>query len=411
MDFRRSGQLDERRRRVLMDEIASPASETDSSEAAAPLVGSAKGPVRAYSPAVLAERQPRVTDLVPVRSFAAVILILLGLTGVAAIETVYIYLATLPLGSAADHLAALDVDQRGSLASYYSALVLALAAAGALAVYGIRSHRVDDYRGHYRIWMWSAAALALASLDVATGLHDALGVGVAILSGQLLDGDSGAAAVKISWLVVYGLIFGTLAIRAAIEIWPSLPSFASLAVAGLLYLVAGMLLVGMFQAASPLVNSVAASTVIMLAHVALATAVGLYARHIHLDAQGRLKVHIDPDRKKGKRPKSKAKLKVVKDEKDDDERPDFKSAAKPAAAEAPKPATTPRFGWGSSNSSSTPPSKAAASITKPANSADYDDDEDVEDEDDSFGNQKLSRAERKRLKKLARREQQQRRAA
>jgi hypothetical protein len=409
MDFRRSGQLDERRRRVLMDEIASPSSETDSPEAAPPPAGSAKGPVRAYSPAVLAERQPLVSDLIPVRPFAAVFLILLGLTGVAAIETIYIYLATLPLGSAAEHLAALDVGQRGSLASYYSAFVLALAAAGALATYGIRSHRVDDYRGHYRIWLWSAAALALASLDAATGLHDALGVGVAILSGQPLEGETGATAVKISWLVVYGLVFGTLAVRVAIEVWPSLPGFATLAVAGLLYLVAGMLLVGMFQVASPLVNSVAASTAIMLAHVALASAVGLYARHVHLDAQGRLKVHIDPDRKKGKKPKSKARLKVVKEEKTEEE-PDFKPAAKPAA-EAPKPAsTTPRFGWGSSSSGSNPPPKAAASISKPASSGEYDDD-DAEDEEDGYGNQKLARAERKRLKKLARREQQQRRAA
>ena len=388
-----------------MDEIASPASETDSPEAATPLAGSAKGPVRAYSPAVLAERQPRVSDLIPVRPFAAVFLILLGLTGVAAIETTYIYLATLPLGSAAEHLAALDVTQRGSLVSYYSAFVLALAAAGALATYGIRSHRVDDYRGHYRIWLWTAAALAWASLDVATGMHEALGAGVAILSGQPLSGETGAAAVKISWLVVYGLVFGMLAIRAAIEVWPSLLSFASLAASGLLYLVAGMLLVGMFQAASPLVNSVAASTAIMLAHVAVASAVGLYARHVHLDAQGRLKVHIDPDRKKGKKPKSKAKLKVVKEEKSD-EQPDFKPAA---SAEPAKPATTPRFGWGTSNSSSSnPPPKAAASISKPAASGDYDDEE---AEDEEYGDQKLSRAERKRLKKLARREQQQQRRA
>ena len=76
----------------------------------------------------------RVTDLIPVRPFAAVFLILLGLTGVAAIETTYIYLATLPLGSAGQYLSALDVNQRGSVATYYSALLLALGAAGELLV-------------------------------------------------------------------------------------------------------------------------------------------------------------------------------------------------------------------------------------------------------------------------------------
>src|SRR5438552_617932 len=52
MDFRRSGQLDERRRRVLMDEIASP-SDADNPNAASAVGGSAKGPVRAYHEAVL----------------------------------------------------------------------------------------------------------------------------------------------------------------------------------------------------------------------------------------------------------------------------------------------------------------------------------------------------------------------
>jgi hypothetical protein len=408
MDFRRSGQLDERRRRVLMDEIASPTSETDNPESQPATGGSAKGPVRAYSPAVLAERQPRVSDLVPVRPFAAIFLVLLGLTGVAAIENIHIHLQTMPLGSAAEPLAAFDVGQRGSLASYYSALLLALGAAGALAIFGIRSHRVDDYRGRYRIWLWTAAALAWASLDAATGLHNAIGFGLALASSQSLTGDTAVVAIKISWLLLYALTFGTLGVRAAIEVWPSLPSFAALCVGGLLYLVAGMLQLEMFQADSPLVNSVAASTVIMVAHALLASAVGLYARHVHLDAQGRLKVHIDPDRKKGKKAKSKTKLKVVKEDKTN-ETPDFKPVAKPAAAaasaEPAKPATAPRFGWGSS-ASSTPPAKASAAISKPAaSSSDYDDEEDEEDGDES--GQKLSRSERKRLKKLARRDQQQ----
>ena len=96
MDFRRSGPLDERRRRVLMDEIASP-NEADTTEQATG--GAAKGPVRAYSSAVLDERQPRVTELLPVRPLWAVCLILLGLTGIAAIEAFHIHAVTLSLGS------------------------------------------------------------------------------------------------------------------------------------------------------------------------------------------------------------------------------------------------------------------------------------------------------------------------
>jgi len=392
-----------------MDEIASPHSEADTPEAQAAPSGSSKGPVRAYSPAVLEERQPRVTDLIPVRPFAALFLILAGLTGVAAIETVFIHLATMPLGGNAEQLAALDVVERGSVASWYSALLLGLAAAGSLAVFGIRSHRVDDYRGRYRVWLWSAAALAWASLDSATGLHSAVGLVLSLAAGQPSDAASAATLTTLCWLGFYMLVFGTLAIRAAIEVWASLPAVASLAIGGLLYVVAGMLQLGMLQTSLPLVNSVVDSTVIMLAHLAILSAVSLYARHVHLDAQGRLKVHIDPDKKKGKKAKSRAKLKVVKEEKTEAE-PAGKSAAKTAAAEAGKAATQPRFGWGS-GASSTPPAKAGAAISKSsAASADYDEDDDEDEDDESDGGQKLSRAERKRLKKMARRDQQRRAA-
>src|SRR5688572_23347716 len=113
MDFRRSGQLDERRRRVLMDEIASP-NDADNPDSALAAGGAAKGPVRAYSAAVLAERQPKVTDLLPVRPLLALALILLALTGIAAIEAIHVHIVTLPLADAAAHLKALDVRERGS---------------------------------------------------------------------------------------------------------------------------------------------------------------------------------------------------------------------------------------------------------------------------------------------------------
>src|SRR5438445_9793548 len=116
MDFRRSGQLDERRRRVLMDEIASPA-DPDNADAAS---GAAKGPVRAYHAAVLSDRQPKVTDLLPVRPLWFVVALLLGLTGIATIEAIHFHAVTLPLTEGASHLAALDAGQRDSLAAWYS---------------------------------------------------------------------------------------------------------------------------------------------------------------------------------------------------------------------------------------------------------------------------------------------------
>src|SRR5262245_36804622 len=113
MDFRRSGQLEERRRRVLMDEIASPA-DSDASATAATSTA-AKGPIRAYPATVLTEQQPRVTELFPVRPLWVVVALLLGLTGIAAIEAIHVHIAMLPPSEGSAHLAALDARHRGSL--------------------------------------------------------------------------------------------------------------------------------------------------------------------------------------------------------------------------------------------------------------------------------------------------------
>jgi hypothetical protein len=386
MDFRRSGQLDERRRRVLMDEIASPADADNPEASSAPAGGSAKGPVRAYHAAVLSERQPKVTDLLPVRPLWVVVLLLVGLTGIATIEAIHVHAVTLPLIEGASHLAALDARGRGSLAAWYSSALLAAAAALAVVVFGIRAHRVDDYRGHYRVWLWTTAALAWLSLDAATGMHDALGLTLTLLAGKQVFTGSLAAGCTLTWISVYGLVLGTLGLRLAVEVWPSLLSFTALLLAGVLYMCGALLELEMLVVPPSIIEGVIESTVLMLAHLSLLSAVGLYARHVYLDATGRLKVHIDPDRKAKAK---KAKLKVLKADK-----PESKPAATTKTSEPAR--------FGASAAASGGASKPA--ITKSTVSS-PDEDDDEYDDDNSYGGSNLSKSERRRLKKLARREQ------
>ena len=405
MDFRRSG-LDERRRRVLRDELAHPTDEDGDAALSAPS-GAPKGPVRAYAPAVLEERQLRFTDLLPVRPFRVALCILTALTAVAAIECCHIYLKTLPLDKFSDPLAALDVAQPGSIAAWFSSITLAGATVLSLVIFGIRLHRVDDYRGRYRMWLWTAAALAWASLDAATNLHNTIGLGLAHAAGRPLDPASLGAACTISWLALYGLVLGTLLIRLSIEVWQSLPAFATLAISALLYFLSSLAILEVLPHQSPLVATVVRTSLEMLAHVSLASALLLYARHVYLDAAGRLKVHIDPDKRRQTK-KSRTRLKVVKADKEKEERESGDNRAAAAASANNKPAQPSQpIKFGTGTTSNLP--KAGAAISKPSSSANYDDEDEDEDADD--GDQRLSRAERRRLKKLARREQQQRRAA
>lgn len=50
-------------------------------------------------------------------------------------------------------------------------LTLTIAAFVCGQIYLIRRHRSDDYRGHYRIWIWGAMGVLLASFDASVGAH------------------------------------------------------------------------------------------------------------------------------------------------------------------------------------------------------------------------------------------------
>lgn len=408
MDFRRSGQLDERRRRVLMDESATPGSDTEKAQPT-----TAKGPVRAYHESVLNDRQRRVSDLIPLRPFQVVATILLLITAVAAIEALYIFTVPLAGHAAGDHpFAALDLAARGNIGSWFSSLLFATGAFAVLALLSIRAHRVDDYRGSYRIWWWVAAALLWGSVDTATSLHNALGAGA-----QLLAGDQTPGGPRLMWVALYCLLFGTLATRAAFEIWSSSLAVVGGSITALLYFACIALQLGMTPPLSDVVlTTVVHSSLTLLAHVSLVSSVLLYARHVHLDAQGRLMVTTDGATKTKKKPKSKAKLAVIADDDEketksdkksavvakDKKEPEKKEAAAPVAAAKPTAAAGLKFG-----SSSAPTASASiGKTTATANNQDDDDEDEDEDADDS-----LSKSERRRLKKLARREGQQGRRA
>jgi hypothetical protein len=410
MDFRR-GQLDDRRRRVLMDEITS-STDVDTSDAQG-----VKKLLRAYGETVLEDRQPRITELIPVRPFLVAMIILAALTGIAILENLYIHLQTSSWRDAghtlASRFAALDLASRGNVGAWYGALLLALGSAASLVILSIRCHRVDDYSGRYRVWIWTAAALLWGSLDCASGIHHALGAGLAMLAGV-------PQLTELCWMGPYLLVFGALAVRLGIETWHSLSSFSALAISAVLYIVAGMMALELWPITSQLVSTVLVSSVTLIAHVAVIATLALYARHVCLDAAGKLPLRLRVKEGKKKK-KSRAKLTVVSkddDGPDNNEVPDAQPAAKPAAASAT--ASVPSgaragISKGALNSSrpsmtqnSARPGPLASKFaaTPPAN----EDDEEDEGSDDLDADDRLSKSERRRLKKLARRDQQRRAA-
>lgn len=358
MDFRRSGSAEERRRRVLRDEITGQGEEV-AEPAAVPTPS--KRSKRRYSDGALAENQPRVTDFLPQRAYTLLVWGLGLLTFIAALETAHIYCGTRGWFESEPRLAAFNLAKPGSVGQWFAGGMLALAAALGSLTFRLRAHRIDDFRGKYRLWIVAIAALLLASVDVSSGLHHAFSAAAEVLAkGPFLGLADGW------WMAIYAGCFGAMGIRMAIEMRASRGAlqFLFLSTAGFIY--AGMQLLGMIKFADSFESSVVLSTTWLIAVWAVLMATAAFARHVYLDAQGLLPIEGAKSKKKSRKSKSAKSDDAVEDEGGESSK---EPAKKDAAANGGKP--------------------VAAESKK------------TEDEDDDEeGDSKLSKSERKRLKKM-----------
>jgi hypothetical protein len=226
MLFRRTSHTSARRRRVLFDALLG------SYVLGVPTIARRRtrpsyyvGRSRNYGSAAFLEVQARLTDLVPVHPLALLSVFAAGLGLIAGLLELYLW--TLRAGPAVGHIAALDLAVRGSLATWFASAALAAAALAALVVFSVRRYRLDDYHGHYRVWLWAAACWLLLSIDATANLHEAFGALMVWVTGTRLFGDA-----SIWWLVVGGFLVGGIGTRLLVDMRHCRLSSAALVVSG-----------------------------------------------------------------------------------------------------------------------------------------------------------------------------------
>ena len=163
-----------------------------------------------YGDAAFLEVQARLTDLVPMHPLALLIVFAVGLGFIAGLEGAYLWM--LRPGTTMGRIAALDLTVRGSLGTWFASACLALASLVALVVYSVRRYKLDDYHGHYRVWLWAAACWLLLSVDATANVHEAFGELMSWITGTRLFGES-----SIWWLVVGGFLVGGVVTRLLVD--------------------------------------------------------------------------------------------------------------------------------------------------------------------------------------------------
>ncbi|MGQ9576612.1 MAG: hypothetical protein ACUVUC_14985 [Thermoguttaceae bacterium] len=284
MLFRRSGHTDDRRRRVLTESLAASALNSPPPTWRPGPIGSQPGTRRSvhYGDATFLDRQPRPTDLIPTRLAWFLLGLVLGGALIAGLEALHVWMPRIAQWTGSAQVRAFDLSARGSLAGWCSSMLLALAALVALIVYSVRRHKADDYRGHYRVWLWAAGLWLVLSIDTTAGLHGGFARVMVRLTGTPLFGDGSAW-----WVVAYGFVLGGIGTRLLADMLPCRLSTLALASAFSCYAGAAAVRFGASEYIPYRIDPVMLSRGMVLSgNLLVLVSMGLHARYVILDAEG-----------------------------------------------------------------------------------------------------------------------------
>ena len=225
-----------------------------------------------YHEKALRRNQPRLTDLIPRSLWAYLSILLLGIISVYGIHRGYRWAENAELAPAG----LFELLAPGSISAWFMSFLLLLIAAASVQLYLLRRHRMDDYRGNYRCWLWIGIVAILLSIDAATGAHRMISM---VIEPMEIDGVWSNASAW--WVAVLSLICGYQMIRVLIETRYR-PLICLTSACGLTALIAAAVItMGLW----PQANLAAKALLIHSGLLAYVMATWFFARRIYLDAQ------------------------------------------------------------------------------------------------------------------------------
>jgi hypothetical protein len=165
--------------------------------------------------------------------------------------------------------------------------MLSAAAFQGIQIYRLRRHKTDDYRGRYRVWTWFPLLLLAMASGVATGVQREL---TTVLVGLIWGDDALALASRLPLVLV--LLWLLVAGRLSLEMRPNRWSLGYLAAATIGY-VSGVIVAQIHvQPINEILLDLISSTLLMAGHLGVFIAVLSFGRHVYLDSQGLLPAHV-----------------------------------------------------------------------------------------------------------------------
>lgn len=322
---------DARRRRVLSEEFVP----TDESA-----VAGSKKPMQAYSYGANRRNQPKTTDLIPKRTLALSLFFAL-LIGIVAVVNVLAWYAD-PLIEVLGEAGArsFELSGSGTLANWFCSICLFLCAGVCWQLFLLRKHKRDDYGGMYRVWILMALMFVVASIDCAIDLRT--------ISAKLFEHLTHRSLIQTSWLLmtIEMIVLALLVIRMLFEVRTSKVSIAAALLVWLGFV--GCIVMRNIQIPESIAwmdQKVAYGNCILLGCVGSLAALTVYSRFVFLHAHGLIQLKVKKKKAvddseqlettESTAPKQKQKtVKTTSKSK-------TKTTAQPVAATAPEPVAEP----------------------------------------------------------------------
>jgi hypothetical protein len=309
------------------------------------------------------ENHPQVTDFIPRRKLAVLTTLLAGVGAAAATAAIAHYAETIAAALPGVSASELSAGMAAGVSAWTTAMAMLVIAMLAKLTFSLRRHRVDDYAGRYRVWKWIGWGALAMSVNAVAPVHELLAKTAVTATGWSLT-----AAGAEWWLAPLALVGGWIFVRLLLEIGESRSALAFTLIGAGCYLAAAVGVLG-FAPASLGPWGAALTNALPLVGATFALAgMMVFARYVVLDVQGLIDHAPRPVAEKPAKPE--------------------KTEAKPST-----PVATP------AKAAPAPiPTVAAATGQETEESHDEEWSDDAEDNDD-FANRKLSKADKKRLRR------------
>jgi hypothetical protein len=276
----------DRRRRLMADDLllSEAADDDDLAPAATSAPRGGEPARRVYAAAAECALNRPIREFFPSRAAMILVTAAVALAAVGSVVAIDIWAGSWTHGIDSRAAAVFDLNAPGNLTGWIASTLLAAAGLVAIYIYSLRRHRVDDYHGRYRVWIWAAIGLMLVSMtETSTAGQPVRGLGIRLFAWLRMR-------ESIAWPAAVLGIVAIAYVRLLCEMWRCRTAAALWTLASGAFVAAAAAEYGWLFHAPDATRTLAERCGWLAGYLLAMVALLVYARYVTMEIEGRVAV-------------------------------------------------------------------------------------------------------------------------